>query len=116
MANPMTQPDPTKVVGRRVVATIIDALLVAVPAILLVTASFEYIDVDDLDRSPEQYCETYEDQTDGICYNAEDLDDRVYYSDDNNLSGPGFYWISSFLLLVVLQGLTGWSPGKLILG
>jgi uncharacterized RDD family membrane protein YckC len=116
MVNPMAQPDPTKVVGRRVVAAILDALLVAIPAILLITASFEYTDVADLPTSPEQYCQTYEDQTDGICYNAEDLDDRVYYSDDNNLAGPGFYWISSFLLLVVLQGLTGWSPGKLILG
>ena len=116
MANVMTQPDPTKVVGRRVVAAIIDFLIILIPAVLLVTATFEYIDVDDLETSPEQYCQTYEDRTDGVCYNAEDIDDRVYYSDDNNLYGPGYLWISSFLFLVVLQGFTGWSPGKLVLG
>jgi uncharacterized RDD family membrane protein YckC len=116
MANPMTQPDPTKVVGRRVVAAIIDVFIVLIPAVLLVTATFEYTDVDDLSTSPEQFCQTYEDQTDGVCYNAEDLDDRVYYSDDNNIYGFGYFWISSFLLLVVLQGITGWSPGKLLLG
>ncbi len=116
MANMMTQPDPTKVVGRRVVAAIIDFLIVLIPAILLITATFEYTDVADLSTSPDQYCQTYEDQTDGVCYNAEDLDDRVYYSDDSNLYGPGYLWISSFLFLVVLQAFTGWSPGKLLLG
>ena len=112
----MTQPDPTKVVGRRVVAAIIDFLIVLIPAILLITATFEYTDVADLSHERRAVLQTYEDQTDGVCYNAEDLDDRVYYSDDSNLYGPGYLWISSFLFLVVLQAFTGWSPGKLLLG
>ena len=117
MANPMEQPDPTKVVGRRVVAAIIDFLIILIPTFLLVTANFEYLDVDNLDgKTAEQYCESYEQQTDGVCYNAEDIDDRVYYSDDTTFYGPGYLWISSFLLLVVLQSFTGWSVGKLLLG
>jgi uncharacterized RDD family membrane protein YckC len=40
----------------------------------------------------------------------------VYYSDSTTFAGPGYLWASSFLLLVVLQSLTGWSVGKLLLG
>ena len=116
MANPIEQPDPTKVVGRRVVAAIIDFLIILVPTFLLVTANFEYTEVSDLKTSAAEYCETYEQQTDGVCYNAEDIDDRVYYSDSTTFYGPAYLWFSSFLLLVVLQALTGWSPGKLLLG
>jgi len=116
MANSMEQPDPTKVVGRRVIAAIIDFLIILVPTFLLVTANFEYTEVSDLNTSAAQYCETYEQETDGVCYNAEDIDDRVYYSDSTTFYGPAYLWFSSFLLLVVLQTFTGWSVGKLLLG
>lgn len=117
MAYPVDQPDPTKVVGRRVLAIILDAFLVIVPAVLLVTSQFEYLDVDDLDQSAEAFCDDFQDQEDnGICLNFEDMDDRVYFSDDSNLTSTGIYWGSNFLFLVVLQGLTGWTPGKLITG
>ena len=117
MAYPMAQPDPTKVVGRRVVACILDAFLVIVPAILLLTASFEYLEVDDLGgRTGEQFCDDYLDEVGGACIDAEDINDRVYFSEDSDLTSTGVYWIANFLILVVLQGLTGWTPGKLITG
>jgi uncharacterized RDD family membrane protein YckC len=117
MAYPVPQSDPTKVVGRRVLACVLDAFLVIVPAILLLTASFEYLEVDDLGgRTGEQFCDDYLDEVGGACINAEDIDDRVYFSDDSNLTATGVYWIANFLILVVLQGLTGWSPGKLVTG
>jgi hypothetical protein len=118
MANPMTQPDPTKVVGRRVVAAILDAFLVVVPAILFVTADFDYTEVKDLanNQTGEEFCDAYTSQQDGDCFDFDDVDGRVYYSDDAHLSGFGMYWLSNFLILVALQGLTGWSPGKLVMG
>jgi hypothetical protein len=116
MANPMTQPDPTAVVGRRVVAVLLDAFLIVIPAILFITADFEYKEVDDLGVSGEQFCESFTEQQDGDCFDFEDVDGRVYYSDDAHLTGFGMYWLSNFLFVVVLQGFTGWTPGKLITG
>ena len=113
MAYPVEQSDPTKVVGRRVAAVLLDALLVLVPTMLLLTARFEYLEVADLDTSADQYCDAYMDQEDGICV---EVDDRVYFSDDTFLGAQGYYLGSSILILVVLQGLTGWTPGKLITG
>jgi uncharacterized RDD family membrane protein YckC len=108
--------DPTAVLGRRVVAALIDAALILIPTFVLVTASFEYLDVDSLDRTAEQYCEDYMDQVGGFCVNLADVNDRVYFSDGTGAGVPAFYWGSTFLLLVVVQGLTGWTIGKLVTG
>jgi hypothetical protein len=117
MAYPVEQADPTRVVGRRVLAVIIDAVLVLVPTFLLMTARFEYLEVADLgNQTGEQFCDDYMDETSGVCFDAEDIDDRVYFSDDTMLGAQGYYLASNVLLLVVLQGITGWTPGKLLTG
>jgi hypothetical protein len=121
MANPMAQSDPTKVVGRRVLAVVLDWIIVLIPFLLLFTASLEYLDTGELTINGEpvtgeEYCDAYLDNVNGICIDFEDIDDRVYYSDDSFLGAYGFYTLATFLLLVVLQGFTGWTPGKLITG
>ena len=79
--------------------------------------SFEYLEVDrPRRRAPSSSATTYIDEDDGICVNVEDIDDRVYFSDDTFLGAQGYYWVASILILVVLQGLTGWTPGKLLTG
>lgn len=108
--------DPTAVVGRRVLAAVIDVALFLVPAILLVTASFEYLPVEALDRDPQQYCEDYLDEIGGFCVNLADVDDRVYFTDDVDPLSALVFWGGGFVLLVVLQGVTGWTPGKLLTG
>lgn len=108
--------DPTAVFGRRVLAAIIDFALLIIPAIILVTASFEYLDVDDLDRDPQEYCDDYIDQEGGFCANLADVDDRVYFTDDVDAGATLVFWGGGFVLLVLLQGLTGWTPGKLVTG
>lgn len=108
--------DPTAVVGRRVVAALIDIALFLVPAIVLVTSSFEYLSVDALDRDPEQYCEDYLDEVGGFCANLADVNDRVYFIDEVDPLSAVVFWGGGFALLVVLQGLTGWTPGKLLTG
>lgn len=109
--------DPTAVVGRRVVAALIDIALFLVPAILLVTASFEYLDVDEWGiRDPEQYCEDYMDEFGGICADFSDVDDRVYFTDEVDPLSALVFWGGGFVLLVLLQGVTGWTPGKLLTG
>jgi uncharacterized RDD family membrane protein YckC len=115
MAYPV-QTDPTAVFGRRVLAALIDGLLILVPVILLITAQFEYLDVDSLPVSAEQFCDSYNDERDGICVDLSDTNDRVYFSDGAGGSAWPVYWGATFGMFVVLQGLTGWSIGKLLVG
>ncbi|MFP5254511.1 MAG: RDD family protein [Acidimicrobiia bacterium] len=114
-AAPAPGGDPTAVFGRRVLAFVIDALLLAVPALLLVTASFEYIQADRV-VDGEQYCEEYMDRFGGLCVDASDVNDRIYFSDGVSAAATAVAWGGGFLLAVVLQGLAGWTPGKLVMG
>lgn len=98
------------------VAALLDAALVIVPAVLLLTASFEYLDVASLDRPADQFCDDYLDEVGGFCLDLADVNDRVYFADSTNPAATLYYWGGTFLLLVVLQGLTGWTPGKLLTG
>ncbi len=113
MAYPV-QTDPTAVFGRRCLAVLIDSLLIFVPVVMLLTASFEYLETSDLPFADgQEFCDTYMDQRDGICVH---VDDRVYFSDGND-PGSTLLWLGlTVVLLVILQGLTGWTPGKLLVG
>jgi uncharacterized RDD family membrane protein YckC len=116
MAYPV-QSDPTKVIGRRVLATLIDAVLVLVPVIVLVTSSIEYLPEDRLDRSGAQFCDDYLDADSGrLCFDMTDVDDRVYFIDSAPNGANLLFLALSVLMLVVLQGLTGWTIGKLVTG
>jgi uncharacterized RDD family membrane protein YckC len=112
MAYPV-QTDPTAVFGRRCVAALLDAALVLIPVILLISSSFEYIEVADLPVDGQEFCDTYTDEQNGVCVHA---DDRVYFSDGDDSSGSLLWLGLTVALLVILQGLTGWTPGKLVLG
>jgi uncharacterized RDD family membrane protein YckC len=116
MASPLPATDPTAVFARRVVATLIDAALILVPTFLLLTATFEYRDVSALDRDPQQWCDDYMNADLGFCANFADVNDRVYTSDGPDPATHAMYWGGSLVLLVVVQGLTGFTVGKLLTG
>lgn len=113
---PMPGGDPTAVFGRRIVAFLIDSLLLLVPAVLLLSANFEYLEVTQLDRDPQTFCDDYMDDPGGFCLDLSDVNDRVYFSDGGSGGSTVLFWGGSLLLLVVLQGLTGWTIGKLVMG
>ena len=116
MAYPV-QTDPTAVFGRRVrIAALLDAVLIFVPVIMLATSSVEYLEVSSLQVDGQQFCDTYLTERGGFCLNAEDIDGRVYFSDESDLTSTSLYWGLNFLLLVMLQAFTGWTPGKLVIG
>lgn len=104
--------DPTNVFGRRVVAAIIDILILAVPAFMLASSQLEYLELDS-SSTASAFCDQYLDENNGVCFN---FNETVYFSDAAfggvQLAGLGL----NLLVLVVLQGLTGWTPGKLLLG
>jgi len=120
MAYPLAQPDPTSVIGRRVLAVVIDALLIWIVVGAIASADFEYHTTDSLKSAGitgEQYCNTLNDRGD-FCIDLTDVEgvDAVYFSDGWSGATQLSFWLVPVLLLVVLQGLTGWTPGKLITG
>ena len=112
MASPAAA-DPTAVIGRRVVATLIDGALVIGPTIALATSQMEYITRERVGSRFDDYCDLYTERFNGTCVQ---IGDRAYFSDTTaNPGGLGFFGLS-IILLVVLQGLTGWTVGKLLTG
>jgi RDD family len=105
--------DPTAVVGRRVGAWVVDSLIVLAPAVALFTSDLEYLEERDLDQSGTDFCEDYMDQEEGVCV---DVGDRVYFSDGLPVAPWGVALGLSILIYVVIQGLRGWTPGKLLFG
>lgn len=122
MAYPVTQADPTAVIGRRTLAWFIDGLLVLVPVIALITSQFEYLSTEGLaiggqPVTGEEFCDAFLDQNGGACVDAEEVNERVYFTEDGAGGEPNLLWLGLSLgLLVILQGLTGWTPGKLLTG
>jgi uncharacterized RDD family membrane protein YckC len=116
MGAPQLVADPTAVIGRRTVAALIDGAIIIVPGIVIATTSFEYLDVDELGMDPQDWCDEYIDQFDGVCVNAADVNDRVYFSDGAPVGSSLAGWGIAIVLLVLVQGLTGRTVGKLLTG
>jgi hypothetical protein len=112
-APPPPAGDPTAVVGRRVGAWIVDSVIVLAPAVVLFTSDLEYLEERDLDQSGVDFCEDFMDQEEGVCVDA---GDRVYFSDGLPVSPWLVALGMSILIYVVIQGLRGWTPGKLLFG
>lgn len=114
--------DPTAVVGRRIGAYAIDSVLILILALVLLIPAFnEYADRQEFTTSGQatDFCEMVNDRESGaFCIN---VNNTVYLlaGDDANaftVRAWGFPALFGLLNLVVLQGLTGASVGKLILG
>jgi uncharacterized RDD family membrane protein YckC len=106
---PAPSADPTAVFGRRVAASVIDGVVVLAPGLAIVSSQFEYRDVAD----GSEYCDRYIDQIGGFCTN---IGDTVYYADDGGGAADLVLLGLAVAVFVVLQGLTGWTIGKRILG
>jgi hypothetical protein len=106
--------DPTAVVGRRVVATIIDTIIFGVLYAFVWQSQAEYVRVPSgLDYG--DVCDqltTLESASQCL-----QIGDRAYFVTGGTAAAM---WVGGFLagllIYVVLQGLTGWTPGKLIMG
>mgnify|MGYP001627488895 CR=1 FL=1 len=108
--------DPTKVMWRRVLAAVIDLLIVAVPFFALASSSLEYLPEERLQTSGEAFCDEFLERFDGACVDFTDVDDRVYFTNDVSAGPVLWLLLSSIGIHVVLQGLTGLTPGKLVAG
>ena len=120
MAYPLAQPDPAAVFGRRVLAFLIDVILIAVPITIIATADFEYLTTETLESrgtSGEDFCETLNDRGD-MCIPLTDVEgvEAAYFSEGWSSTTQAAFWLLPIAYLVVLQGFTGWTIGKLICG
>jgi uncharacterized RDD family membrane protein YckC len=109
-------PDPTAVVGRRVVATLVDGLVIAGPATAIAVAELDlqYLEEADLQVPAGDFCDLLrEESTTSLCFTA---DDRVYFSDNTPVAGWLTGLVLSLALLVLLQGIKGTTPGKALMG
>lgn len=110
---PVAGSDPTAVFGRRVGAFVIDSLVVFVPGVAIASTQYTSFDTSSTGMDGTDFCDEYIDQEGGACFA---FGDTAYYSDATfdaaSLAPLGL----SLLLFVVLQGLTGWTVGKRLLG
>jgi hypothetical protein len=109
----VTAADPTAVMGRRVAAWVVDSVIILAPSVALFTNELEYLEESDLDQSGTDFCEDYMDREEGVCV---DVGDRVYFSDGVPVAPWAGFLGLSVLVYVLIQGLKGWTPGKLLLG
>jgi len=112
MATPLPA-DPTAVFGRRVLAAVLDLLLLLVPAGMLASAQLEYLELGS-DRQASDFCEDFMDAEEGVCASFEET---AYFGDEAVGQAFGAAVLAIGVVnLVVLQGLTGFSVGKLLTG
>jgi hypothetical protein len=107
--------DPTAVMGRRTLAWIADLLLYAAVVSAGIASMVEYVDIP-AGIATEDACLELERQTGTAPDGCFAIEDRVYLIDGGESviqTGLSFGW---FALFVILQGVTGGSPGKLLFG
>lgn len=105
--------DPTAVIGRRTIAALIDGAVVTIPAIAYATSQMEYITRARVGSDFDTFCDDYTSQIGGTCLA---VGDTAYFDDSAANPGSLVFFGLSLLLLVVLQGVTGWTLGKLATG
>ena len=117
--------DPTAVMGRRILAWVIDLLLYLGLLLALFTAFAEYVevpaslgvaDVCDLVRASDPTGDTVSSCLDVSEIPIEGLEDRVFVTSADENAIQSLASLGYLVFFVVLQGVTGGSPGKLMTG
>ncbi|HSL56945.1 MAG TPA: RDD family protein [Acidimicrobiales bacterium] len=102
--------DPTAVLGRRFVAWLVDGLIV-----LIVVGGVFLSQAESASGLPPGFCDLANlDGSDEVCVQ---IDDTVYVLPSTDSGPVALTWLALAIAFpIVLQGLTGWTPGKLLLG
>jgi uncharacterized RDD family membrane protein YckC len=104
------QGDPTAVMGRRIVAYIVDSLLLSGVFIAAMALTKNHV----YTGAPSGACQTLRDG--GFSGQCAQFGSRVYtWKSGGAATGYGISALAGFIDLVLLQGITGASVGKLIL-
>lgn len=124
MTYPQAQADPTNVVGRRIGAYAIDGVIMAFLILAVVVPLF--LSALETDTTGTLECNTSSFETDfeadpstpSFCFENEDEVRYIPQDQEGTLTAQvyGIAFLVQVLNLVVLQGLTGASIGKLVVG
>ena len=107
--------DPTAVMGRRTLAWIADLLLYVAVVAAGIASMVEYVDIPP-GIAPENACVELERQTGELPAGCFAVEDRIYLLDESESAVQTGLSLGWFAFFVVLQGLVGASPGKLLFG
>lgn len=117
--------DATAVMGRRILAWVLDLLIYVGLSLALFASLAEYVDVSTLADS-EDRCEVVRasdlngDQVSSCLDVAEipveGLEDRVFITGEDDNAVQSLASVGYLVFFIVLQGVTGASPGKLLTG
>jgi len=110
-----TAPDETAVMGRRTLAWIADVLLYAGIVAAGFASMAEYVDVPP-GVADEDACDLLEEQNGDLPGGCIATDGTVYLLDTSEAGVQTVLSLGWFAFFVVLQGVTGGSPGKLLFG
>ncbi len=101
--------DPTAVVGRRILAYIMDALIVGAVAFIMFATQAEFVEL-----VPDGFCDQIEAQV-AVCAQS---DDQAWFIEEGSTVAAvvGVSVGAAILYLVILQGITGATLGKLVAG
>ena len=106
-------PDPTAVMGRRVGAVAIDGVVVFVPGAIAFSSSLQSFDYPSSTVARDN-CDTYNiDHSNSFCVTS---GSTMYFSEGGTGGAPLIIFGVSLVMFVLLQGLTGWTVGKLLTG
>lgn len=106
--------DPTAVMGRRILAWVIDLLLFLAVTVALFAAFAEYVEVpSDL---VVDACEVLREEADDEAAGCMLIGDRAYITSASETGIQTLASIGYLIFFVVIQGVTGGSPGKLLTG
>ncbi|MEO0493745.1 MAG: RDD family protein [Actinomycetota bacterium] len=105
--------NPTDVVGRRIGAFLIDAVIGVVLILGYAAATFTNTVFPNA-FTAELQCDAITEFSDDVCVQ---IDDTVYVGTSGDAGVITLIWLGWVLLsTIILPGITGWSPGKLITG
>ena len=116
MPSPPSSPslsDPTAVVGRRIGAFLIDGLIGVTLIFVFALATFTNTELGD-SLTAELQCEVINEFSNDLCIQA---GTTVYVGTENEAAIITLIWLAWVLIsTMILPGITGWSPGKLLTG
>ena len=116
MPSPPSSPslsNPTAVVGRRIGAFLIDGLIGVTFIFVFALATFTNTELGD-SFTAELQCEVINEFSNDLCIQA---GTTVYVGTENEVAIITLIWLAWVLIsTMILPGITGWSPGKLVTG
>lgn len=105
--------DPTAVIGRRIVAWLIDFLILATILLVIALSTFTNTSFGS-NLAAELQCDIVNDTSPDVCITA---GSTVYIGDSDTVGMMAIVTLAYALVATILiPGFAGWSPGKLVMG